>query len=179
MIVGAIIILILIGLDQGLKYMTKALLEGTTEKVIIPKVFTVQYYENTGAAWGMFEGKKVAFFIITIVALIIFGYLYTKIDLNKKKTYSAAMIMLIAGTIGNALDRAILGYVIDFLHLPFLDTVLGWFKISNFYFNIADILLTFGIILLFIDLLILDPIRKKKYERSIHGISENNGEIER
>ena len=50
-----------------------------------------------------------------------------------------AIVFFIGGTIGNAIDRALFGYVIDFMHFPFLTPILNLFGVNNFYNNIADI----------------------------------------
>lgn len=179
MIIGVILIIILIGLDQGLKYLAQYLLSGKTEAVVwIPKSLEFFYVENSGAAWGLFQGKQLFFFIITIVALIAFGYMFTKSNFRKRKVYSLSIVFLIAGTIGNALDRLILGYVIDFIHIPFLTPILGVVKLSNFWFNIADLLLTVGIVLLIIDLLFIAPKRSNEREkdRSIYEVIESKDE---
>lgn len=167
MIIGIILIIVLTGLDQATKYIAQYFLkEPLTEKIIIPKVLEFSYYENTGASWGMLEGKQVLFLIITIIALVIFGYLFTKVNFKNKKVYSISVVLLLAGTLGNALDRMILNYVIDFLHLPFLTPILGIVKISNFYFNLADLFLNVGIVLMVIDMFFLYPKRDKKEKRA-------------
>ena len=71
------------------------------------------------------------------------------------KVYSIGLILMLAGTIGNYLDRIILGYVIDFLSFRF-----GSYHYPTF--NIADICLVVGVALFAVDLLILDDKRLKK-----------------
>ena len=176
MILGAILIILLIGLDQGTKHLAKYLLAGGKEPTWIPYVLEFKYVENTGAAWGMLEGKSIFFFIVTLVALVIFGYLFIKSDFKKKKLYSISIVMLIAGTLGNAIDRLILNYVIDFLHVPFLSYILNIVKLSNFYFNFADLFLTIGLILLAIDLIFIEPKRSKARKGSVYGTIENQTE---
>lgn len=164
MIIGLIIVIAVVGLDQGLKYLAKFLLENRTdgEVIWIPKTLTFSYVENTGAAWGMLEDKQILFFVITLVALVGFGYLFTKSDYRRKKVYSISIALLIAGTLGNAIDRLILGYVIDFIHIPFLTPILNVIGVPNFWFNIADLALTVGVVLLIIDLLFFESKRNKK-----------------
>ncbi|MGI6782180.1 MAG: signal peptidase II [Acholeplasmataceae bacterium] len=177
MIIGLIIIALLIGFDQGTKHLAKYLLEDKPGSVWIPGVLTFNYVPNDGAAWGIFSGKQFFFFLVTIIALVAFGYLFTKIDLKKKKVYTSAIILLIAGTLGNAIDRLVLGYVIDFIHIPFLTYILGIFKIPNFTFNIADLCLTVGIILLIIDVIFFESKRERNKERvsCVYDTVENKG----
>ena len=106
--------------------------------------------------------------LVTVVALGIFGYLFTEADFKHKKVYSIAITMFIAGTLGNAIDRSFLRnlqgdpYVIDFLHYPFLTPILNLVGLNNFYNNLADMYLSLAIVLFAIDLFIFEPKRKKK-----------------
>lgn len=175
MIIGISIIIAVVALDQGLKYLAKSLLISSTEPATwIPGVLSFSYVENRGAAWGMLQDKQIFFFIITILALIAFGYLFTKSNFKRKKVYSLSIALLIAGTFGNALDRLILGYVIDFIHIPFLSFPLNLVGLSNFWFNIADLALTVGIILLIIDVLFLESRRSKERDSSVYERMENS-----
>ena len=162
MFLGFILIFILIGIDQITKYTAQFFLAGTVEHVKwIPGLFELSYHENTGASLGMLDGQILIFMVITIIALGIFGYLFLDVDFKHKKVYSISIVLFIAGTIGNAIDRALLGYVIDFMHFPFLSYLLTPLNISNFYNNMADMYLSLAIVLFFIDLSILESKRKK------------------
>ena len=77
MIIGLILILLVVGLDQATKYTAQHFLAASGEKVVIIKgVLEFKYFQNSGAAWGILEGRTLIFFIITIIALIGFGYLF-------------------------------------------------------------------------------------------------------
>ena len=167
MLFGALIIFITILFDQVTKQLAQAyipdLISGQQGNiVIIPRVLEFSYYQNSGASFGIFEGEQLFFMIITIIALAIFGYLFTDVNFKTKKVYSFAIAFFIGGTLGNAIDRALFGYVIDFLHFPFLTPILNLFGSNNFYNNIADIVLSAAIVLFAIDLFIMEPKRKKK-----------------
>lgn len=167
MLFGILLILIFVGIDQLTKQLAANLLQNLLADLpVIPYLFSLNYHENTGASLGMLQGQMVFFMIITFIALVIFGYLFVSVDFKTKKTYSFAMVFFIAGTLGNAIDRALFGYVIDFMHFPFLDFILNPLNVSNFYNNLADMYLSAAIVLFFIDLFILDPKRKK---REIHA----------
>lgn len=162
MVFGLILIFIFIGIDQVTKYTAQFFLSGSLEHVTwIPGVFELSYFENTGASLGILDGQMLIFMIITIIALGIFGYLFLDVDFKQKKVYSLSIVFFIAGTLGNAIDRALLGYVIDFMHYPFLSYLLNPLNISNFYNNMADMYLSAAIVLFFIDLFILESKRKK------------------
>lgn len=139
---------------------------------VIKYILEFTYVENDGAAFGMLGGQKLLFFIITIIALFALGFFLTKIDFKKKKVFTSAIILLIAGTLGNAIDRISYGYVIDFIRFPFIDSMISVFKLPGFVCNIADIYLTFGIVLILVELLILEFIRRKKKKKKA-GHSDN------
>ncbi len=165
-IFGGILIVLFILLDQITKaiafaYQTSLSMSNV---VFIKYILEFSYTENPDASLGLlgnFEHKELAFVIVTIFALGLFGYFYKDINFKKKKVYSIAMVFFIAGTLGNAIDRLFRGFVIDFLHFPFFN-FLYYVGLSNFDNNIADILLTFAIILFAVELFILEPIAHKK-----------------
>jgi signal peptidase II len=155
-----ILIVIFIALDQLSKHIFKAIYTGS-DFIWIPGIVEFGYKENTGMSFGLLEGQRFLFLIVTLLALGLFGYLFLDIDLKKKKVYSISIILLIAGTLGNAIDRAILGYVIDFMHFPFLDGPLRLMGLSNFYNNYADMYLSAALVLLIIDMIFFESKRKK------------------
>ena len=110
--------------------------------VIIPGYFSWVYAINYGAAWGMFAGMQWALVALAVVALIAIGYFRAALELNRLPL-QFAFGMIVGGIVGNAIDRSVHGYVIDFLdvHLQFYH----WPT-----FNIADsgIVLGTGIYLL-------------------------------
>lgn len=152
---GYVWIVILIIFDQITKYVAKGLYTGS-EVTWIPHLLSFSYAENTGMSFGLLEGQRLLFMVVTIIALAIFGYLFLDVNFKTKKVYSYAIVLLIAGTLGNAIDRVILAYVIDFMHFPFLDTPLSWVGLSNFYNNFADMYLSLAMVFLFVDVLFLE-----------------------
>ena len=138
------IILILIGIDQLTKFLAfKYIEEGVTVKAI-PHLFKFTLVRNTGAAFSILEGKQWFFYVITVAALIGFGYLMKDCSLDKLPIYTVCLCMIISGTIGNFIDRVIFGSVRDFLTFDFMNFAI---------FNFADICLTVGVILIIIDFL--------------------------
>lgn len=108
---------------------------------IINNFFYITYVKNTGAAWSILSGKQLFLIIFSLIVIIMLMiYLY------KKKEYSKFEIigysLLLAGAIGNLIDRIAYGYVIDYLN----------FYIFNYnfpIFNIADCCIVIGIMFLF------------------------------
>lgn len=172
MFIGAIIIIFSILIDQVSKqfaqaYIPQLLSETSGNIVLIPNLIELSYHQNSGASFNIFDGAQLFFMLITIIALVIFGYLFLEVNFKSKKVYSISIALFIGGTLGNAIDRALFGYVIDFLHFPFLTPILDLFSISNFYNNFADIFLSAAIVLFAIDLFIFDPKRKKKEKQNV------------
>ena len=149
--------------DQLTKLYVKDIFEkeGWIETVVIPKFFEFTYVFNTGAAFSFLANVswgQLFFKILTPIALVAFiiFYVYTC-----KKNYvwaKFALALIIAGTIGNYIDRLCYGGVVDFISLIF----------GSYYFpvfNIADICMTVGVIMLIAHFLFLDEgaiFRKKK-----------------
>ncbi len=158
MIISYLIILIIILIDFATKQMFSAMYHVNQIEVIIPDFLIVGHIQNTGASFGLFEGQQLLFFVITIAALSLFGYLFAKSDIKQKTVYTLSLILLISGTLGNAIDRLFYGYVIDFIRVPFLPFV------GNTYFNVADTALNIGIGLMVVDIIFLERKRDKKNE---------------
>ena len=107
------------------------------------------YFENSGASFGVFSDKTIYLTIFSAVfVLIIMVYDYFFKD--DSKLYKWAYSLIVAGAIGNLIDRIFLGFVRDFI------SMFSWYVC-----NIADILIFFGVIL-YIIFAITDYLKKKK-----------------
>jgi len=135
---------VLVMFDQLTKLLAKIYLADGKSLKIISDFFYLTYTENTGAAWSIMSGYRYFFIIIGIAALVIMGY-WLKTAKTKWGGYS--LLMMMAGTCGNLIDRIYRGSVSDFLDFyPF-----GYdFPI----FNIADSCLCIGVAIMFIDMII-------------------------
>lgn len=156
---GIFYISLFIIFDQITKYFFKGLYQGQ-DIIFIPYILEFGYAENRGMSFGLLENQTLLFMIITVIALGLFIFLFKDISFDNKKIYSFAIILFIAGTLGNAIDRLFLRYVIDFMHFPFLDAPLSFFGLPNFYNNFADMYLSIGIVLFSIDIFFLEKKRK-------------------
>lgn len=136
------IILILTICDQLLKSWVASSLVLGGSKQLIPGIVELTNLRNSGAAWNIFEGQQTFFTIITIIAIIVIGYFIWEYRKNIPMLIGLSLIM--AGTIGNFIDRLRQGYVVDMFETTFIN-----FPI----FNIADMCLTIGVIWLIICIL--------------------------
>ena len=130
-----IIAAVLIIIDQLTKWGILQNFELYDEKILIPSVFSLYYIQNPGAAWGIFAGRMTFFYIITVLVI---GYLIYNFHKYKVESKLARLSFsfILAGAIGNFIDRLAYGYVVDMFRLDFIN-----FPI----FNVADVCLTIGV----------------------------------
>lgn len=140
--IGIIAVIIFI-LDRLTKHWATSTLMGTSGIVIIKDFFDFSYLENTGAAFGILEGKLIFLTIIPLIVIGYLGYKYYKTK-NKNMLLRTSAGMLVAGALGNLYDRFFYGYVVDFISVHY----------KNVYyfptFNVADISITIGTFLMII-----------------------------
>ena len=128
--------ILIILFDQFSKYLMFNNLKIFINKDFI--LFRLDFVKNYGAAFNIFSGSRIFLSFISIVFTILLIYLIlSKNTLKSIDLYSYSFIL--AGTIGNGMDRILKGFVIDFINLNFIN-----FPV----FNIADISINIGFILL-------------------------------
>lgn len=131
---------VLIAVDQLVKAWTVANIELDTVEPFLPGFMSLAYLRNYGAAWSILQNQQWFFTIVTIAAVTGLIWYYVKqIKGNLWTLFSLAL--MIAGALGNFIDRIRLGYVVDMFHLDF---------ISFPVFNVADMCLSIGVGILFI-----------------------------
>lgn len=172
-----LLFILLIAVDQLTKFWAKTIIKEDGPFQVIPKVLKLQYHENNGAVWGILSGRMSFLIILTIVLMLLLMYFYLKIPTGKRFTpLRIIWVFIMAGAIGNFIDRITLRYVVDFIYIELIN-----FPIFNF----ADMCLTLSCVLLVVlilfyykekDLAFIDDIfqRRKKAEQS--ASSENISE---
>ncbi len=142
-IVQFISVLLLIVLDQLTKLWAVNSLLPIKRFPIIDGVFSLNFVENTGAAFSMLEGKTLFLTIIPIIACVVIVYvLVTKKIRSKVGNWGLSLIL--SGALGNLIDRIFRGAVVDMFD----------FELINFpVFNVADIAVTVGAVLFFVYIL--------------------------
>ncbi|WP_347298619.1 signal peptidase II [Dolosigranulum savutiense] len=155
MIIYYIIAMILIGLDQLSKYLTVQEIALGEVVSLVPNVLSLTYIRNSGAAWSILEDQMIFFYVITVVVVgALIYFLHT--EGKKSPIASTGIVFIMGGAIGNFIDRLHLKYVIDMIRLEFIN-----FPI----FNVADMALTVGVIIL-IGYIVYDELVKKKVKGS-------------
>ena len=152
---------VLLTADQITKYYVLRNLKPIRSVPIISGLLEFSYIENTGAAFGLFKNMVWFVFLITgsaSAALLVILFRYKK---HTFFSYSASAL-LIAGGIGNLLDRIFRGFVVDFIHVMFFDYI----------FNFADCCVTVGVALFVIHVLLLSA--RERHEEQ----TEQSAELE-
>lgn len=145
-----VLILILVGADQLSKYLIDSyMLEGDTLP-IINDFFHLTYVKNRGIAFGMFQGKLDIISIATIIAIVAIAYYLYKERNKLSMIEKMGFIYILAGAIGNMIDRAFRGFVVDMVDFR---------GVWSYVFNLADVWINIGVVFVLLDQLIL---RKKR-----------------
>jgi len=147
-ILAIISVVVLVALDQITKLLAITQLNpqnGGSDVILLDGIFRLRYLENRGAAFGLLQGQKIILVIVTIIVFLAVCWIFTRIPDEKKfRPLQWISIFVIAGAIGNFIDRLRFSYVVDFFY----------FELINFpIFNVADIYVTcsvFAFIILFI-----------------------------
>ena len=139
----AVLLAFILAFDQITKFVTENSLGYRQSYEVIENFFWIHILRNTGGAWSMFSGNDWLFMIIPPAAFIAMCYFYITSKENQR-LFRFAIILLMAGTLGNYFDRLQLGYVRDFLSF----NIFGYmFPV----FNVADISLNLGVGVLILD----------------------------
>ena len=149
---------VLIIIDQLIKLWADISLMPAGTMPFIPGLFDLTYVENYGAAFSILQNKQL-FLIITTSAVMIAAIIFVFVKRVSDKLLLSSFTLIIAGGIGNLIDRIARGYVIDYLEfLPF-----------NFpIFNFADCCVVIGTGL-FILYVMISEIRESKEAKKVKG----------
>lgn len=142
LILDAAVMMVFLFLDQLTKYLVTMQLKGRPALVLIEGVLEFQYFENTGIAFSLFRGRK---FFILLLGFIVLGmvlFFLLKIPEDRKfRIIHVTLSVLIAGALGNILDRLRFDYVVDFISFVLINYPI---------FNVADCCIVISAIVLFL-----------------------------
>lgn len=130
--------IVLIGIDQLSKWWTVSTIALGEVKPFLPGFVSLTYLQNRGAAFSILQDQKWFFLVITVTVISFAIYYYAT---NKQMHFwkELAIFLIISGGIGNFIDRLTLVYVVDMVHLDFINFAI---------FNVADSYLCVGVFLL-------------------------------
>ncbi len=151
----SIMIVLIVAFDRITKYFaTRFLSDGMAEE-FIPGVVQLRYARNTGIAFSMFSGGRWLFIVLTAAVCVgVLIYMFTNRCSGLWIYWSLGVI--VAGGIGNLIDRICYGYVVDFIEPVFVDLAI---------FNIEDCAVTCGAAVLII-YLVIDVFKSSKGEKN-------------
>jgi signal peptidase II len=131
---GAVMVVV-IGLDQLTKHTIGTSIAPGQVTTLIPGVLHLVYERNTGVAFSALSGS--GGFVYVLIAVAVAGLLAFLLRRPERRFVWVPTGMLVGGALGNLIDRVANGSVIDFIKLPHWPA-----------FNVADISITFGVIVL-------------------------------
>jgi len=142
-----IIFVLIILLDQLTKYGAIKYLKGNQPLVIIEDFLEFSYVENFGAAFGILQNRRVFFVLVTIIVIVLILFFLKRNIYCLNKSIKISLVMLMAGAIGNLIDRVRFGYVVDFISIKFRN---GYefpvFNIADSFIVISTILIVYMIL---------------------------------
>ena len=127
---SALIAIAVILLDQISKHFVCTNLKPIGSIPIIDGILNFTYVENTGAAFGILSDKRAVFMIVSVLVIVVLSIVVVKFQ-GQSKLFDVCLGLIVGGGVGNMVDRAFLGYVIDFIDFCAFDF---W----KWVFNIAD-----------------------------------------
>lgn len=152
MLVWSIIAVLIVAVDQLSKWLVVKNISIGDSFTVIPGLIDFTYVKNTGAAFSILSNATWILSLVSIAFCIGIAIWFFR-KRPQHKLLCICICMLFAGALGNAMDRVMLGYVVDFIETTF---------ISFPVFNVADISITVGAVLLVIYEMFFDKEESKK-----------------
>lgn len=141
---------IIVVLDQATKALVRATLPLHESVTVIPGFFDFTHVRNTGAAFGMLNSVEFQYkpFVMVLVAIVALGAVaaYALTLPPDQRLARLGLSLILGGAIGNLIDRATAGFVIDFVDVY-------WHGVHFWAFNVADSAITVGVALMLLDVL--------------------------
>lgn len=145
-----IIVILIVVLDQLTKFLVTSNLTLHQSIPVVKNIFYISFVSNRGAAFGIFKNQTPIFIGAALFAILLIFSNIRKTGFSKLSIYNLSLALILAGAIGNLIDRLRFGYVVDFLD----------FRIWPV-FNIADSAITIGAILLGWMMLFNKPVKSE------------------
>lgn len=145
-----IVAIVAFAIDQLIKWSVATYMEIGQKIPLVPSFIQLTSIRNRGAAFGILQNQRLLFIVVTIIVLtgIIF---YLKKIYRKQKVLAYALALIFGGALGNFVDRALHGEVVDMLEFTFINYPV---------FNMADVFIVTGVVLV-----IIDTLRESRIEK--------------
>ena len=162
MLIYAVLIVLLVGVDQLTKYLAAVYLAPVGTASFLPGIMELRYVENDGMAFSMLSGRQTLLIVVTSITIgALVWYLFFKKP--PMRAERVALCLIIAGGLGNLIDRVAAGRVIDFFATTFINFAV---------FNVADVCVVVGTFFMMIYILFLESrfaARHAKKKEGSHG----------
>ena len=160
-ILSVILSAVLIAFDQFTKWLAVTKLKGNEAFVLIEGVFELNYLENRGVAFGMFQNQRWPILIFGAVFMLAIIFMICRLPEGRKyDVLQILLVCIVAGGIGNMIDRFFLGYVVDFFSFVLINYPI---------FNVADcyvVCATIGLFIMFLFVMKEDEMDFLSFKRS-------------
>lgn len=128
--------------DQWTKIAVLKHLKGKEPFIIWKGVFKLQYLENQGAAFGIFQNKQFLFIICAVFIVCASVWFYSKVPMTRRfLPLRLCTIFICAGGIGNLIDRLTHQFVVDFFYFEWIDFPI--FNVADIYVTVSAFVLVF------------------------------------
>jgi signal peptidase II len=142
LVLDVVLIGLLLWLDQWTKYLAVLHLKDQDAISLVDKVLELRYLENRGAAFGLLQDQKFFILFVGIIFVAVLVYFLCRLPAQKKfRMLHVLLSMIIAGGLGNMIDRFRLEYVVDFIYVVLIDFPI--FNVADMYVVVATIGLIF------------------------------------
>ena len=155
MVLWSLIVVLIIAVDQLSKYWVVNNIGLTDSLTVIPNVIDFVYVKNTGAAFSFLSDKTYGIILLSVISVLFcIGVIFFLIKCKpQNRLLTISLGLMISGAIGNLIDRILRGYVVDFIETTFIK-----FPV----FNVADIAITIGAVLIIIYILFFDKTKSNE-----------------
>ena len=130
----AILAAALITLDQVVKFLVRTYIPQGGSVPFIPHIMELTYFQNTGCAFSLLEDHTWVLTIISAVLSVVLAVAVAR-GFFRHPLGRTALTVVLAGAVGNLIDRALLGYVVDMFRTTFINFAV---------FNVADVCVVVG-----------------------------------
>jgi signal peptidase II len=141
---------LVIAIDQFTKFLVRSSIPLYAKRSVIPRLLDITHVQNTGAAFGLlnasaFPYKSALMIVVATLALVAIS-LYARQLGHDERLSRYGLVLILGGAFGNLIDRAVSGYVVDFVDVY-------WGEAHFWAFNVADAAITIGAILVLLDMI--------------------------
>jgi signal peptidase II len=141
---------VVVAVDQLTKAIIRQVLPLGESRSIIPELLDLTHVHNTGAAFGLlnatdFPYKPIVMIAIAAIALVAIAAYATQLGFHERMA-RFGLALILGGAFGNLIDRAVAGYVVDFVDVY-------WGSTHFWAFNVADSAITIGAVLVLLDMI--------------------------